>query len=67
MLNIRKGLNGEYKIGNIILSCYWCNNAKSDEFSLSEFKEIARGINHTWNKRLRSIDIEFPENTYNIK
>jgi len=33
------------KDGNITLCCYWCNNAKTDTFSVKEFKEIARGIN----------------------
>jgi len=49
------------------MSCYWCNNAKTDEYIPSEFKEIARGINHVWNKRLEkdgiSEKIIFPEDS----
>lgn len=55
--------NQGYTKENIILSCYWCNNAKTDEFTLHEFKNIARGINKTWSKRL-SEEVPFPEFTY---
>jgi len=44
-----------YSDDNCVASCYWCNNAKTDEFSASEFKTIAKGINETWNKRLQEI------------
>ena len=43
--------NLEYSTENCCMSCYWCNNAKTDEFSASEFKEIARGINGVWKSR----------------
>jgi len=44
---------GDYSESNIILSCYWCNNAKTDEFSYEEFKDIiAPGITKVWSKRL---------------
>lgn len=62
-----------YNKDNIFLSCYWCNNAKSDEFSLSEFESIALGINLTFNKRLKEIngyevdEIKFPYSTYKDK
>lgn len=59
--------DGEYEVENIILACYWCNNAKTDEYNLTEFKEIARGINAVWSKRLVELNenpIEFPETTY---
>lgn len=58
--------DGEYEVKNIILACYWCNNAKTDEYNLSEFEEIARGINAVWSKRLAK-NIEFPEITYKNK
>lgn len=58
----RKMANLEYTPKNCCMACYWCNNAKTDEFSPSEFKEIARGINNVWNNRLNSI-IHFPENS----
>lgn len=47
--------NLEYSKENCCMACYWCNNAKTDEFSPEEFKPIARGINEIWNKRLETI------------
>jgi len=47
----RKFPNLEYTKDNCCMSCYWCNNAKTDEFIPSEFKEIARGINLIWKRR----------------
>lgn len=47
--------NLEYSEENCCMACYWCNNAKTDEFSPMEFKPIARGINEIWNKRLETI------------
>lgn len=56
-----------YSLDNIVLSCYWCNNAKTDTFSAREFKEIARGINQVWNQKMRETapheTICFPENS----
>lgn len=44
--------NKEYSKENCVLACYWCNNAKSDEFSLSEFSEhIGPGIQSVWKER----------------
>lgn len=61
----KKDAFGEYTKDNIILSCYWCNNAKTDEFTLDEFQPIAKGINCVWNNRLDSKDsVKFPESTY---
>lgn len=51
----RKSPNLEYSKDNCCMACYWCNNAKTDEFSEDEFKNIAYGINITWNKRLQQI------------
>ncbi len=45
-----------YSDENCEACCYWCNNAKTDEFSVGEFKEIAKGINEAWKKRGISID-----------
>jgi hypothetical protein len=59
----RKIPNLEYTPDNCCMSCYWCNNAKTDEFSPYEFKEIARGINHVWNNRLKNNSIHFPDNS----
>lgn len=36
--------NEGYVIGNLALSCYWCNNAKTDEFNAEEFKPIGKAI-----------------------
>lgn len=45
---------GNYTQDNIVLSCYWCNNAKTDEFSYFEFKKfIAPGIQEVWEIRLQ--------------
>ncbi|WP_067175257.1 hypothetical protein [Sulfurospirillum sp. UCH001] len=51
----RKKPNQEYTEENCCMICYWCNNAKTDEFSPKEFKEIARGINATWKARLSTV------------
>lgn len=62
----RKLPNLEYSSENCCMSCYWCNNAKTDEFSPKEFKPIAKGINEMWNIRLTQINhknyVSFPEN-----
>lgn len=44
--------NEGYKSGNIALCCYWCNNAKTDEFNAEEFKPIGELIGQTLRKRL---------------
>lgn len=63
----RKSPNFEYTKNNCCMSCYWCNNAKTDEFLPSDFKEIARGINIVWKKRLKEANIDeiicFPDNS----
>lgn len=48
--------DGEYELTNIVLSCYWCNNAKTDEFTFDEFKLIAEGIKKLWKKRLEELE-----------
>ncbi len=52
-----------YTDNNCVSSCYWCNNAKTDEFDVQEFKEIARGIYKAWSTRLPTA-VYFPEETY---
>lgn len=47
----RKEPNYEYYKDNVVLSCYWCNNAKTDEFTYKEFKDIAKSIKTVWNNR----------------
>ncbi len=36
----RLNSNKEYTKDNIVLACYWANNAKTDEFTLNEFKNV---------------------------
>lgn len=36
------------------MACYWCNNAKTDEFTAEEFKEIGKEIRKIWDVRLAS-------------
>ena len=38
---------------NLVFSCYWCNNAKTDTFSQSEFIEIGKVIKNIWMNRLK--------------
>lgn len=44
--------NEGYNDVNIKLACYWCNNAKTDEFNYDEFRTISDGIRKVWNKRI---------------
>lgn len=48
----RKDPFGKYERNNIVLCCYWCNNAKTDEFSKTEFEPIAMAIKTIWQQRL---------------
>ena len=48
----RKSPNLEYTADNTVMCCYWCNNAKTDEYSADEFKIIANGIRKVWQERL---------------
>jgi hypothetical protein len=47
----RKEPNEEYYFDNLVLSCYWCNNAKTDEFSAGEFELIGETIKSVWDNR----------------
>lgn len=51
---------GFYTDDNCVASCYWCNNAKTDEFLPHEFKDIARGISNIWNARFKECDLGEP-------
>lgn len=45
--------NEKYDVpDNLKLACYWCNNAKSDEFTEEEFIPIAKQIRKVWDARL---------------
>ena len=50
----RKNANLEYTNKNCVPACYWCNNAKTDEFDDVEFKPIAEQIKAVFDKRLNS-------------
>jgi hypothetical protein len=50
----RKEANLEYTKDNCVTCCYWCNNAKTDEFNYDEFKKIGVEIQKIWNERLKS-------------
>lgn len=45
--------NESYEVlDNLKLACYWCNNAKSDEFSEEEFQQIGKEIGKVLKARL---------------
>ena len=48
----RKNSNFEYRPDNCVMSCYWCNNAKTDEFTELEFLKIGEEIGNVWKNRL---------------
>lgn len=48
----RKKPNFEYTKENCVWCCYWCNNAKTDEFSYDEFWKIGEVIQSIWDERL---------------
>ena len=47
----RRKPNDEYTKDNCVRCCYWCNNAKTDEFSEIEFVSIAEKIREVWGRR----------------
>lgn len=51
----RKNSKIEYgkDLNNLVLCCYWCNNAKTDEFSAEEFKPIGIAIGNILRNRLK--------------
>lgn len=54
----RKDSNLEYTANNCVMACYWCNNAKTDEFTYEEFKAVGKEIRKIWDNRLL---IQIPE------
>ena len=50
----RKNSNYEYCPNNCIMACYWCNNAKTDEFTHDEFIEIGKAFKQVWEERLQA-------------
>ena len=47
----KKEPNKDYTPENIVLSCYWCNNAKTDEYTYDEFKRIGVLNRLIWENR----------------
>ena len=48
----RKNPNLSYNnFNNLVFSCYWCNNAKTDTFTSKEFKEVGQVFKKIWSKR----------------
>lgn len=54
-LEIDRKIDNSYSRKNCVFACYWCNNAKSDEFSIKEFKPIAKAIRKIIVKKLNKI------------
>ncbi|MEO9805007.1 MAG: hypothetical protein ABJF04_17245 [Reichenbachiella sp.] len=50
----RKSPNLEYSKDNCVMACYWCNNAKTDEFEADEFKPIGLAIGKALKARVKS-------------
>ncbi|KAA9332677.1 hypothetical protein [Adhaeribacter soli] len=48
----RKDPNLTYDLSNIVLCCYWCNNAKTDTFSYDEFLKVGEQFKLIWQNRL---------------
>lgn len=44
-----------YTRGNLAICCYWCNNAKTDEFTKDEFLPVAKALGQIWQQRLSVI------------
>lgn len=40
-------------INNLVLACYWCNNAKTDTFTSAEFSKIGIVIKEIWKERFK--------------
>ncbi|MBC6992238.1 hypothetical protein [Hymenobacter sp. BT491] len=44
-----------YAPSHVTLCCYWCNNAKTDEFTPDEFQPVANALARVWRQRLDGI------------
>jgi hypothetical protein len=40
-------------LNNLVYCCYWCNNAKTDEFTAEEFQLIGQVLKIIWSNRLK--------------
>ena len=48
----RRDPRGDYEVSNLVMSCYWCNNAKTDEFTYEEFRAMSCNTPNIWKNRL---------------
>lgn len=44
----RQKPTGDYNVGNCVLACFICNNAKSDVFQYEEFVKVGKVIEKIW-------------------
>lgn len=51
----RKVSNREYTADNCVMCCYWCNNAKTDEFTDQEYQLMGDAMRNIWQERLSCI------------
>ena len=49
-------------IENLVLACYWCNNAKTDTFTEDEFLEVGKVFKKIWEQRLNIKFINYDRN-----
>ena len=47
----RRDPRGHYEVSNLVMSCYWCNNAKTDEFTYEEFRAMSCNTPNIWKNR----------------
>lgn len=52
-LEIERKEDEPYSERNCELACYWCNNAKSDVFTVKEFEPIGKAIGRAIKARIR--------------
>jgi hypothetical protein len=53
-LEIERKEDKEYSDDNCDLACYWCNNAKSDVFTVQEFEPIGKTIGNAIKARINN-------------
>jgi 5-methylcytosine-specific restriction endonuclease McrA len=44
------------QLDNIVLCCYWCNNAKTDTFTYDEFKKVGKVFSAIWKNRFNNLN-----------
>ncbi|MCO4756167.1 MAG: hypothetical protein KC478_16920 [Bacteriovoracaceae bacterium] len=51
----QKDAHKGYFPDNIVLACYWCNNAKTDEFDFDEWMKVGKVFKDIWIARKQSL------------